>query len=58
MLMLKNISFPFLFMNLQIQQINNRIELNILYQTLYKNPDINGMNYFLLYKEKTASVKV
>ena len=45
-------------MNLQIQQINNRIELNILYQTLYKNPDINGMNYFLLYKEKTASVKV
>ena len=58
MLMLRNISFPFLFMNLQIQQINNRIELNILYQTLYKNPDINGMNYFLLYKEKTASVKV
>ena len=58
MLMLRNISFPFLFMNLQIQQINNRIELNILYQTLYKNPDINGMNYFLLYKEKTVSVKV
>ena len=58
MLMLKNISFPFLFMNLQIQQINNRIELNILYQTLYKNPEIHGMNNFLLYKEKTVSVKV
>ena len=58
MLLLRNISFPFFLMNLQIQQINNRIELNILYQTLYKNPDIHGMNYFLLYKEKTASVKV
>ena len=42
MLMLRNISFSFLFMNLQIQQINNRIKLNILYQTLYKNPDINN----------------